>query len=393
MADKAKIFISSAAQERLKQPREQIYNFLLNTLKHQPEMYEKTFGPYPAYESPISKCLEKVRECDIFILIIADKAGTIITPENKSVTHLEFLEAYEKKKHIFVFVEDQIHSFFFQYFHKNLAEIVHSYRTEHGGRSPDVYEIVKREKERLSVQPPGDVDDYIWAFLFDIVDKDVYYEKLHLLTNFEETLAVFLSDSLRQGSKYIPLKQQIDDSLEKTKDLHQYLNFSLSVTGLIREGKISDWRMFLAYIQQNLSGGVITTNRNSYVPQKLCEFGPCSGVSLYRKIGKTMQKVAVSGIAKGEPFYDLYDQESFVSQAMRSPDGIGIAYEKAKQTVYVSFCSGIFVLTLHFPLSEPFNEETIMYFKDELISGILMTKANSYHLELTKTILGGVQDE
>ncbi|MGC4379403.1 DUF4062 domain-containing protein [Fictibacillus sp. Mic-4] len=110
MANPAKIFISSAAQESLSTIRHELFN-ALETMGHKPLMYEKNFGPWPANQL-VEKCLEKVEESDIFILIISYQAGNYSEYYKATVTHLEFQRAYTSGKYTMVFVEDPIYNLF-----------------------------------------------------------------------------------------------------------------------------------------------------------------------------------------------------------------------------------------------------------------------------------------
>lgn len=57
--------------------RESIFDYLKNQLGHEPLMYEKNFG-WTNHKSSIDICLEKVRESDIFLLLVSDRSGTYL---------------------------------------------------------------------------------------------------------------------------------------------------------------------------------------------------------------------------------------------------------------------------------------------------------------------------
>lgn len=54
-------------------------------------------------QPPLERSLENVRNCDLMILLLGDTYGTIPYGQNKSFTHLEYLEAKKHNKLTFVF--------------------------------------------------------------------------------------------------------------------------------------------------------------------------------------------------------------------------------------------------------------------------------------------------
>ena len=99
-AEPAKIFISSAAEERLSRLREEIHTELTN-MEHNPQMYEKDFGPWPPQEL-VQNCLDHVLRSDIFLLFVSQKAGSYIPEYKATVTHCEFQKAHQNNKY-FIF--------------------------------------------------------------------------------------------------------------------------------------------------------------------------------------------------------------------------------------------------------------------------------------------------
>lgn len=62
----------------------------------------------------VKTCLEYVKDSDMLILFIDTKAGSMISSEGKSVTHLEFLTAHEEGKKVLVYVNRQVVDEFFK---------------------------------------------------------------------------------------------------------------------------------------------------------------------------------------------------------------------------------------------------------------------------------------
>ncbi len=63
------------------------------------DLNDNSAVPYP----PLERSLQSVRESDIFILLIGDEYGTIPSGKSKSITHLEYIEALNNNKEIYVF--------------------------------------------------------------------------------------------------------------------------------------------------------------------------------------------------------------------------------------------------------------------------------------------------
>ncbi|MCK4791928.1 MAG: DUF4062 domain-containing protein [Desulfobacteraceae bacterium] len=58
-------------------------------------------------ETPLETCLSEVEQSDIFVCILAMKAGSIEPTSEKSYTQLEYEKAYELKREILVYIIDQ----------------------------------------------------------------------------------------------------------------------------------------------------------------------------------------------------------------------------------------------------------------------------------------------
>ena len=70
------------------------------------DLNDNTAVPYP----PLERSLQNVRESDIFILLIGDEYGTIPPGEFNSITHMEYAEAINHNKEIYVFGIGQLYS-------------------------------------------------------------------------------------------------------------------------------------------------------------------------------------------------------------------------------------------------------------------------------------------
>jgi hypothetical protein len=113
MAD-YKVYISSTYQD-LKDHREKVIEFF-HKLESRFELVSME-GYVASDLTPLAKCLNDVRECDIYVLVIANRYGyipadAVNNPENLSITELEFRTAQENKKEILAFFADDKESSF-----------------------------------------------------------------------------------------------------------------------------------------------------------------------------------------------------------------------------------------------------------------------------------------
>lgn len=76
----------------------------ITTLRHEAVMAED-FGARP--DSPQIACLREVRECDVVVLILGERYGTVQDASGLAPTHEEFREARDRKP-VFVFVQEGV---------------------------------------------------------------------------------------------------------------------------------------------------------------------------------------------------------------------------------------------------------------------------------------------
>ncbi|NIM12580.1 MAG: SUMF1/EgtB/PvdO family nonheme iron enzyme, partial [Candidatus Aminicenantes bacterium] len=98
----AKIYISSTYED-LKKEREAAAK-AIRRLGHTDIAMENDV----AYDKrPVDKCLEDVRNCDVYVGIFAWRYGDIPEGQNKSITHLEYEEAQKAGKDCLIFLLDE----------------------------------------------------------------------------------------------------------------------------------------------------------------------------------------------------------------------------------------------------------------------------------------------
>ena len=100
-----KVYISSTYRD-LKEHRQSVIDFF-HHLKEQFTVICME-GYIAEDKTPVQKCLDDVRSCDIYVLILANRYGFIsedasANPERFSVTELEYLTAVKEGKKLLAF--------------------------------------------------------------------------------------------------------------------------------------------------------------------------------------------------------------------------------------------------------------------------------------------------
>ncbi|WP_336773399.1 DUF4062 domain-containing protein [Paenibacillus sp. MMO-58] len=177
MPNLTKLFISSVAQDALTPLRNRTFEeFTL--LGHQPEMYERTFGPWPMDISGVEHCLNMVRESDIFCLFLYNKGGSM-TDTGYTVTHREFLSALNAGKTLFLYAEPTITKKYFMSVRRVMYSFIERFKQSHR-REPSNRELMDYLELTAEAQPSDipskyEVDLYIWVMLYDIIDRHGKY--------------------------------------------------------------------------------------------------------------------------------------------------------------------------------------------------------------------------
>jgi len=102
-----KVFISSTFYD-LKQIRSDLSHFIENDLGFQFLKSEHSSFPVNPDIDTIQNCKEQVKNCDIMVLIIGGRYGSIPNDGIKSVTNIEYLTAKLSHKPIYIFVAKDI---------------------------------------------------------------------------------------------------------------------------------------------------------------------------------------------------------------------------------------------------------------------------------------------
>jgi hypothetical protein len=102
-----RVFISSTYYD-LRHVRNAISEFI-EYIGFQPVLSEQFDVFYEHGKSVQKSCLDEVKKCDMYILIIGTRYGSIFPNDTLSITHREYREAVQAKLPIFVFVDKYVY--------------------------------------------------------------------------------------------------------------------------------------------------------------------------------------------------------------------------------------------------------------------------------------------
>lgn len=388
MATKTKIFISSSSQPELTSLRNDVFVFL-NELGHEPMMFEKNFGPWTIFDrNSIYRCLRMVSDSNIFLLFIHNKAGTYLKHEKKTVTHLEFLKAFDQKKLILVFVEKNIIQTYFNRVKQLIDESITKYIKASGSKPNQDVMLEFASKATDAISRP-EIDPYIWLFIRDIVEKNMYCENFELGMSVRDLLKDYLSDMLRGGSLLIPFEQSIDENVRRLSIYEDFDELVQQLLGTCKYGMIDDWRSFLTLLREKMKGGVITLQDGQYLNRTLGTVKDCSAITIYRREDKSMLFVEKSGHAGGEKKFQLDDDSSYISITYRTNSEC-LFWREDKKMFYLTTRVGESVMSFHFPYDNSWKKQHIIDSQNDILNGIMKLQGNALNLKLVKLLLGGL---
>lgn len=206
--NKTKIFVSSTCFD-LEQIREDLRKNIIE-MGHEPVLSElPSFSVLPDLDT-LSNCKRNVKEnCDIFILIIGGKRGSVDANSQKSIVNIEFETAIQNNKDLFVFVDERVN---------NLLE-------------------VWRKNKDADFSPQVD-DKYVFEFIDSIKSSKKWiftYKKAdNILEVLKPQLSIFLKYLIdrKNSGKLEPLKEFENESeLAKSIALEKpdYWEYKLTV--------------------------------------------------------------------------------------------------------------------------------------------------------------------
>jgi len=383
--DRTTIFISSVAQDSLTAIRNSVFEEV-RRIGHEPIRFEDNIRYI--HEDSIQTCLEYVSKSDIFLLFIADKAGTMVKEEGKTVTHLEFLRAYHEKKRLIVYVFDQVLDIYFQQVRTQIRNALDEYIQKHG-KEPD--SMINLINESVYVQSIN-IDPYIWYFLYDAEQKGVYFEKCSIGTEVVSNITAYLSSLFKESLQYLNIRYEIEQSLEYVNMFGDYYEKSLEIMSLFYKGQITNWRSLLAILRSQMSGFNILSLRTRYQQESVGAIMESNAITVYEKIGEQMICKEYDGIATPENF-SLDDLTSYVVQTyLDDENNEKLYYSLEKKICYFVFKAGSYVFSIHLPLIGGWDKFKLQAYQEHIFNAILESKGYTY-CYLIKTLFGGLINE
>lgn len=380
---KAKIFLSSASQTSFTQTRSISFE-KLRTLGHDPLMFERNFGAWHNGEDSISRCIRMVSECDIFVLFVGERAGSI-TSHGRSVTHLEFEQALAEEKSILVFVEPDIKSEYLGSVKRIIDEYIASCRTSGLGKptSIDIVQHIGSNKAKINAQQQH-VDDYVWYFLHEIMAEEKIFVE-NLMPGVPIEWDSLLSDMLRDGVEMLRNKKAIEETMVQTKELQHYKKFTSKIIPFLKLGLKTDLRDLILEFKNSALGNIIV-NDFGYVQRKIGEIRNCSAVTLYKRDQDKMILIQSVGEATARNF-NMEDDTSFVVLTQKGASD-NIFFREENNSLYVCLKGNDFVLTFHFPCGEEWSSQLYLDYQSNVESGIMIKNGDLFYTAVL--ILEGV---
>ncbi|RNB78735.1 DUF4062 domain-containing protein [Brevibacillus nitrificans] len=392
---KCKIFISSVGQDSLVPLRDSMFETLTG-LGHEPIMYEKPgFGLALPGESSVEQCLRLVNESHIYLLFISTAAGSYLKDANRTVTHLEYIQAWTSQKYMQIFVEKTVLQYYFQKVRSQINEYVASYEQINGTLPDcgDVYRHVEDLQHKGFLQPLVPTDPYIWALLHEIID-------IHKVMVQEIALGVpkdwgnMFSDILRQGVVLIPRREQSEENERLASSYQDFTDVISSVMNKLSIREITDQRGFLSEIRSSLKGGEIKQVLGNYATIPQGDFRDCSAVVLFKRSQDSIICEEADGrtsISPGASF-DLSNQDSFVAVTyhLASPDPV-LFYKESKQTFYLTLKVGEYIISFHFPADRTWSIQKFKSCESFIYDGIMSVHGNALTIRYVKSVLRGLQ--
>ncbi|RCX16982.1 uncharacterized protein DUF4062 [Fontibacillus phaseoli] len=380
---RTKIFISSVNEDGLKPLRRSVFREL-ESLGHEPVMWEENLGPWPAHVDPVVRCLEAVEQCDIYLLFIGDKAGTYHDKASRTITHMEFIKAHEEEKSILVFGDVEIKAAFFSKVRPLLEQFIDGYISkEDRFPSPSHMMEMLRNDDRV----PKNIDPYVWFLLYDMMLRKVYIDDLSIGVMID--WKTYFSDLLRRGSLLLPLEESIEQNAER---LDQFDEAFELLTGLMPQLQITGFRQaqkFLELMISRLPGGMIEQQYGQYMSESVGHYDDCCAATLYELRDNGLNFVAKAGTAASVPIFMLDDKSSYAVLTLELGDpGEQVFFKEAKNMIYHCIRSGNYVITLHYPADPDWNYKKFIHYK-ESVNHAIMSK-NPLIIEFIKLCLGGM---
>lgn len=373
--DTLSIFISSVAQDSLTSLRKEIAK-KLQDVGHHVICYEESIH-FTELDS-VKTCLNYVENSDLLLLFIDNKAGSLIVSEGKTVTHLEFLKAFEEGKQILVYVNHTIKSEFFGF----LTEL----KNKH-----DLYESSFKtfcdELTRLTLTHIQ--DSYVLAFLYDAYVKGFYLHTMNLGLDTVQQVKTHLSVMMKEGLQYLSLKTSIDQAFHHFQMYGDFYENSLKFLEVVRKGEIIDSRRLLSRLRNLIVEEIEVFETDTiYQTKSLTSMKSATAITLYVLDGDMMRLLEYDGDVTAESI-PLENRDSYVVQTAEN-DSVEetLYYNEDKHLFYFLFKVNDYVFCIHFPATGEMTNAYALKYQKHVFDAIIKSKGYQYCYFLKK-LLGG----
>lgn len=372
--DNLSIFISSVAQDSLSTIRKSITSDL-NSIGHHAVCYEESiqFTQRDAVET----CLKYVENSDFLLLFIDSKAGSMISSEGKTVTHLEFLKAHEWGKQILVYVNRIIKDEFFKCLDKLKAD--------HELYVSDFEQFCEKVAscEVTQIQDP-----YVLAFLYDVYAKDYYLQGMEIGIEVNEQVKKQLSVIMKDGLQYLGLKDEIHQALNHFQTYSDFYENSLKFLEVIQKGEIVNTRLLLSRLRNQMGEVQVLELDTLYQKKSFTSIKPATAITLYQAYTEEMKLLEFDGDVTAENI-PAENKESYVVQTAENDEmEEALYYNEDKHLFYFLFKVNSYVFCIHFPTTGEMTSDYALRYQKHVLDAIIKSKGYQYCYFLKK-LLGG----
>jgi|GEM_PF-1132370 hypothetical protein len=392
MPNLTKLFISSVAQDSLTPLRNRTFDDF-TTLGHEPEMYERTFGPWPMDISGVEHCLNKVRECDIFCLFIHNKGGSM-TGSGYSVTHREFLTALNTNKVLLLYAEPTISRRYFSSVRRIMLQYIDQFRRTNG-REPSNRELMDyleltSETNAADVPSKYEVDVYVWIMLYDIIERHGKY-LLDMPVGVGLDWKPILSAILKEGAYYFPRKAEYMESIDALAAVGEFSEFVQKIAkDHLNITAIQHPRLMLARLQAVIKGTEIKQLINQELT--LGKVKNCSAICLFWHNNGYLDCIDAVGDTAGGFHFHINDPKYVTHTYRTQHEGAPVLYyTEDKRLFYLLYKIGEYIISYHFPEETKWHQNLYVDYSDDIKSGILMAHSNVMIFDFMNAILRGLQ--
>ncbi|WP_180954914.1 DUF4062 domain-containing protein [Bacillus sp. V3-13] len=400
--DVTKIFISSSSQQTLQPLRDRIKAALENA-GHETVMYE--YGDMGLYtDDPNQDCLTKVKDADVLVLFISNKAGSLSRSNpNITITYAEFMTALKNDKIVIPIVETQIFNFYKEHIKDELDRAINKYEEEHDREPrftfPIVKDLLEEHKEKDTVLHKRitemDVDEFIWAFIHDCFKMTRWTYDYHIADTPDlcTFLLQVLSQVLRKSTKFYLHEKEITQNLLLYDELTVYQDSVTNFMKCIKNAQLN-LPLYFKTLSEYLPGQSIYDPYSDYAehPVPVVNISECKAITLYKKNGDILSLVDSYGSKTPTQLFNITDDDSFVAQTYNKDmeHQEHIFYSEEKQMIYMTKKVGELVLSCHFQLSQVWSSRRVNSYESEIVSAI-MDKRQPFDFAID--LLGGMLNE